>query len=186
MKKSSDKSNYEELIKEGKKALSLRDFTILLLTEMAKQSNRIDKDNRIAMLPVDYKMRIENILCAENGWKDKFSVLIDIDTYFDNHFSWENQLAVQINQLLQQTGKSFEYDFVNDTINICFTQKEIDLILSYYNDDIKSVMKHFAGLITSYIYTREYQEQFNDYSARSVKYMKKLTRNNKIKNTILF
>ena len=161
-----------------KKTLDLRDFTILLIVKLADNSKIIDlrdSDNKVAVLPANYKQRIENILCAGNGWKEKFSVLIDIEEYFDDHFIWEHQLALEIKSVLQQMGKNFEYDFVHDSINIPFTQKEIDLVLSKYKDeDVKNIMDHFAALIGDYIYTREFQEQFHDYSSRSVQYMKKL------------
>lgn len=159
------------------KALDLRNFAILLITTLANNSevnNPTNKDNKIAFLPVDYKQRIENILCAENAWKEKFSSLIDIQEYFDDHFMWEHQLALQIKNILQQMDKNFEYDFLKESINISFTQKEIDLILSKYKDEsIKNTMNYFVSLISDYIYTREYQERFNDYNSRSVQYIKK-------------
>lgn len=162
------------------KTLSLKRFSILLIVTLADNSKVIDlinRDNRVAVIPVDFKKRIENILCAENGWKDRFSVLIDTDEYFDDHFAWEQQLALQIKNVLQQMNKKFEYDFVRDSINISFSQKEIDEILSHFKDDnVKNIMNHFASLISDYIYTREFQEQFHDYSSRSVQYMKKLQR----------
>lgn len=163
-----------------KKTLDLRDFAILLIVTLADNSkiiNLMDSDNKVAVLPVDYKQRIENILCAENGWREKFSVLIDTKEYFNDHFIWEHQLALEVKNILQQMGKNFEYNFVCDSINIPFTQKEIDLILSKYKDEnIKSLMNHFVNLISDHIYTREFQEQFHDYSSRSVQYMKKLVR----------
>lgn len=160
--------------------LSLRDFTILFIASLADNSKIIDlldRDKMVAVLPVDYKQRIENILCTENGWKERFSVLIDIDEYFQDHFVWEQKLAMEIKNILQEMGKSFEYDFIRDNINISFTRKEINLMLSNYKDDnIKKIMTHFVSLISNCIYTREYQEEFHDYSSRSVKYMRKLLR----------
>ncbi len=166
------------------KALSLNGFTILLIATLANNSKVIDlinKDNKVAVIPVDYKQRIENIMCAENGWKDRFSVLIDIDEYFDDHFAWEQQLALQIKNVLQQMNKTFEYDFVSDSIYVSFSQREIDLILSHYkHDNIKIIMNHFASLISDNIYSREFQEQFYNYNSRSIQYMKKLQNVNKI------
>ena len=63
--------------------LSLNDFTILMLATMA------NNNEGIASIPADYKQRIENILCSDNGWKEKFSILINLDDYFEDHFSWE-------------------------------------------------------------------------------------------------
>ena len=63
-----------------------------------------------------------------------------------------------------------------DSIKIPFTQKEINLIFSYYKDDnVKNIMNHFTSLMCDFIYTRQFQEQFHDYNSRSVQYMKKLT-----------
>ena len=167
-----------------KKTLSLNEFTILMIATLADNSKIIDwenRDKRIAVLPVDYKQRIENILCAENGFKEKFSILIDIDEYFQDHFAWEEKLAIQIKNFLQRMGKDFEYDFVMDSIRISFTQKEIGLILSNYrNNNIKKIMRHFTSVMGDNIYTREFQEHFYDYNSRSVLYMKRLIRDEKI------
>ena len=167
-----------------KKTLSLNEFTILMIATLADNSKIIDwenRDKRIAVLPVDYKQRIENILCSENGFKEKFSILIDIDEYFQDHFAWEEKLAIQIKNFLQRMGKDFEYDFVMDSLNISFTQKEIGLILSNYrNNNIKKIMRHFTSVMSDNIYTREFQEHFYDYNSRSVLYMKRLIRDEKI------
>ena len=164
-----------------KDTLSLNDFTILMIATLADNSKFIDlanRDKRIAVIPVDYKQRIENILCAENGWKEEFSILINIDEYFDDHFAWEQQLATQIKAVIERLGKNFEYDFLGDSINISFIQKEIDFILSNYKDEnMKNIMNHFTSLLSDFIYSRTFQEEFHDYSSRSVQYMKKLRRN---------
>ncbi|MBR2708049.1 MAG: hypothetical protein IKE90_01285 [Bacilli bacterium] len=164
-----------------KDTLSLNDFTILMIATLADNSKFIDfanRDKRIAVIPVDYKQRIENILCAENGWKEEFSILINIDEYFEDHFAWEQQLATQIKAVIERLGKNFEYDFLEDSINISFIQKEIDFILSNYKDEnMKNIMNHFTSLLSDFIYSRTFQEEFHDYSSRSVQYMKKLRRN---------
>lgn len=164
-----------------KDTLSLNDFTILMIATLADNSKFIDfanRDKRIAVIPVDYKQRIENILCAENGWKEEFSILINIDEYFEDHFAWEQQLATQIKAVIERLGKNFEYDFLGDSINISFIQKEIDFILSNYKDEnMKNIMNHFTSLLSDFIYSRTFQEEFHDYSSRSVQYMKKLRRN---------
>ena len=163
-----------------KDTLSLNDFTILMIATLADNSKFIDfanRDKRIAVIPVDYKQRIENILCAENGWKEEFSILINIDEYFEDHFAWEQQLATQIKAVIERLGKNFEYDFLGDSINISFIQKEIDFILSNYKDEnMKNIMNHFTSLLSDFIYSRTFQEEFHDYSSRSVKYMRKLLR----------
>ena len=163
------------------KALDLNDFTILMLATLADNSrviNFINRDNKVAVIPVDYKQRIENILCAENGWKEEFSILINIDEYFEDHFAWEQQFAMQIKNVIERLGKNFEYDFLGDSINLSFTQKEVDFILSNYRDEkLKNIMKHFTSLLSDLIYSREFQEEFHDYSSKSVQYMKKLKGN---------
>ena len=166
------------------KTLTLSDFTILMIATLADNSKVIDlinRDNRVAVIPVDYKQRIENILCAENGWKEEFSILINIDEYFEDHFAWEQQLAMQIKNVIERLGKNFEYDFLRDSINISFSQKEVDFILSNYRDEkVKNIMDHFTSLLSDLIYSRRFQEKFQDYSSRSVQYMKKLRKREKI------
>lgn len=164
-----------------KDTLSLNDFTILMIATLADNSKFIDftnRDKKIAAIPVDYKQRIENILCAENGWKEEFSILINIDEYFEDHFAWEQQLAMQIKTVIEQLGKKFEYDFLGDSINISFMQEEVDFILSNYKDEnMKNIMNHFTCLLSDFIYSRIFQEEFHDYSSKSVQYMKKYRRN---------
>ena len=164
------------------KTLSLNSFAMLLLATLADNSETIvNHDNKVAIIPTNYKQIIENILCAENGWRDKFSVLIDTTEYFNDHFEWERQLAKQIQAILNKMGKTFKYDFERDNIHIYFSQTEIDIILSQYNDkNIKNTMKHFVSLLNDCIYTREYQEQVHDYSSRSFQYMNRLRKEGKI------
>ena len=104
-----------------KKSLTLRNFTILFITTLADNSKVINtegNDKKTAVIPVDYKQRIENVMCADNGWIEMFSPLIDISEYFLDHFSWEQEFAIEIKNILQQMGKRIEYDFINDSINI--------------------------------------------------------------------
>lgn len=71
------------------KPLPIEEFVMVLLATLANESKMIDLDNRdkkIVSLPSNYKQIIENILCAENKWKEIFSILIDIEDYFDDHF----------------------------------------------------------------------------------------------------
>lgn len=159
--------------------LSLENFTILMLGMLAKNSKLIDlnnPDNRIACLPFNYKQIIENILCADNGWKDMFSILIDIDEYFDDHFAWEMNLAFMIENVLKDFNKEVKYDLVTDVFKIEFSSNEVNNILNNYNSEyLLDTMEHFTNLLTDYIYTRQFQERFCDYSARSVKKMHDLS-----------
>lgn len=160
---------------ENKKALSINEFVYLLLATLAQNPKIFDMKDRskkIISLPIQYKQIIENMLCADNGWKEEFSVLIDTEEYFENHFAWEMELAITLKQSLIELEKTYEYDFEYDRIRINFTQNEIDMIMSKYPDEeLRNVMDHFANLLVDYIYTREFQERFYDYSANAVKKM---------------
>jgi len=160
---------------EEKKVLNLKDFVYLLLGTLAKNSQIIDLEDtnkRVVALPVRYKQIIENILCADNGWKERFSCLIDIEEYFDNHFAWEMKLSIELKQALIDLNKSYEYDFEYDKLRISFTKEEVDAIMSKYQDEeINDKMDHFTNLLVDYIYTQEFQERFNDYYASTVEKM---------------
>lgn len=155
--------------------LSLNDFVLLMFAMLAKNSKLNDlKDSniKIACLPFNYKQIIENILCADNGWKEKFSILIDIDEYFDDHFGWEMNLAYVIGDVLNSLNKKLDYDLVMDRFSVSFTTDEVnDILTKYNNEKLLNTMEHFTNLLTDLIYTRQFQERFYDYSARSVKKM---------------
>ena len=161
---------------EKEKALDINDFVYLLLATLAQNSKIIDlkdKNKKIISLPIQYKQVIENILCADNGWKEEFSILIDIDEYFENHFAWENKLSLSLKETLNDLNKSYEYDFVYDRLLIPFTQDEVDaMLLKYPEEETKNVVDHFSRLLTDYIYTRKFQETYYDYYANAVSKMK--------------
>lgn len=162
---------------EEKKCLSLEDFTILMFGVLAKNSKIHDLDDfykKIACLPFNYKQNIENILCADNRWKDMFSILLDVDDYFYDHFAWEMNFSYMINKVLGDFNKKIECDLVMDRFRVCFTNDEVNYILSKYDEEVINRMDHFTNLITDYIYTRQFQEMFYDYSANSVKKMQDL------------
>ena len=160
---------------ENKKTLSVNEFVYLLLATLAQNPRIIDikdRSKKIVSLPIQYKQIIENILCADNGWKEEFSVLIDVDEYFEDHFAWEYKLAITLKQTLIDLNKTFEYDFEYDKLLIPFTQEEINMILSKYPDEkLKNIIDHFAHLLVDYIYTREFQEEHYDYYASTVSKM---------------
>lgn len=160
---------------EKRKVLDIKDFVYLLLATLAKNTKIIDsrdKNKKIISLPIQYKQIIENILCADNCWNEKFSILIDIEEYFRDHFVWEIKLAAALKEALIGLDKTFEYGFEVDQLFICFTQDEINTILSRYQDEeLKKVMNHFANLLVDFIYTREYQETYHDYYASAVRKM---------------
>lgn len=163
------------------KTLSINKFATLLIASLADNSRVIDYnnlDNKVAVIPADYKQRIENIICAGNGWQNEFSPLININEYFEDHFAWEQQLATQIKIILKKMGKKMKYDIENDSIKISFSQKEVDSLLSNYKDNkVIQIMDHFVSLMGDVIYTREFQEEFHDYNAKSIQYMKKMKKN---------
>ena len=55
------------------------------------------------------------------------------------------------------------------------------MLSKFKDENVKKTMNHFVSLLGDYIYSREYQEEFHDYSSRSVQYMKS-RKNNKIYN----
>lgn len=162
------------------KVLSLNDFLTLLLVHLANNSEWVDKNNpknKYACIPFAYKEIIQNILCAENGWKEKFSVLINVDEYFDNHFIWEMNMSDSLDTLLTDLGKTVVPDFQRDQFVIAFTDSEVSQIMKKYSDvDTNDVMEHFARLLNDFIYTRRFKEEFINYSSKSVEHMKLLRR----------
>ena len=105
----------------------------------------------------------------------KFNVdfLEECGAYFEDHFAWENKLSLSLKETLNDMNKSYEYDFVYDSLLITFTQDEVDtMLLRYPEQETKDVMDHFSRLLTDYIYTREYQERIHDYYADAVSKMK--------------
>lgn len=170
------------------KTLDINDFVSLLLGTLAKNSKIIDAENQnnvIVSVPVLYKQIIQNILCAENSWKEEFSLLIDTEEYFNDHFGWEENLVLAIKHFLNDSNKTFTYDLVFDSLLISFSQDEVSMILEKYPDEeLKNIMDHFVNLLTDYIYTRDYQEKYFDYYAFSVKKMHDMTVSKTIDNLI--
>ena len=158
-----------------RETIKIEDFVYLLLATLGTKPQIIDLNDRnkeIVSIPSNYKQRIQNILCAENRWKEMFSCLINIEEYFDNHFAWENELARTLKIILQVMHKEVVYDFERDLLLITFTEEEIATIMNRYDDEeIKNSMDHFTNLLTDYIYSTEFQEHHYDYYAHSVKKM---------------
>lgn len=151
-------------------ALPIHDFTRLFLAKMADNSIAINfnqPENKYADIPFNYRERIENILCANNGWKEKFSFLIDIDEYFKDHFYWERVFADELLKVAKELDKNFRFDIVSEYMSVAFSTKEVNKILSNYDHGIVALMDHFVNLVIDAIYSREFLEQFTDYTARS-------------------
>lgn len=166
-----------------KESLSMESFVTLMLLHLAKNTKIIDlnnPDNRYACIPFAYKEIIQNILCADNRWKEMFSCLIDIDEYFDDHFLWELKMSNIMDDVIKKMGKTVICEFVKDRFLVLFDSVEMELLSKKYNDKIvNDRMDHFTRLLTDYIYTREFKENHFDYSAKSVVKMRKL--NSRIK-----
>lgn len=152
---------------KNREVLTINDFTALLLSSLARDDESYqDKDVRVAVIPMQYKQIIENILCIKRDWMNKFSVLIDTDEYFLDHFLWENKFATAIKNL----STKVEVNLENDTLRISFPSFEVKQILDKYDDKkIKSVIDDFTYLFNSYIFSRIYQERFYDYYAQAVR-----------------
>ena len=158
------------------KWLSLEDFVTLMLIHLAKKEMIIDfryPNLKYACIPFAYKEIIQNILCAENRWKEMFSILIDVNKYFDNHFGWEIEMSNTLDKVIKNMRKTVKVDFIRDKFIITFSNDELDnLIKKYPNEEINTTMDHFTNLINDCIYTREHKENFYDYSSRSVEKMR--------------
>lgn len=157
-----------------KKAMEIKDFTCLLLATLADKSRMInlnDNNIRTISLPSSYKETIEKIMYQGNGWDEEFSVLIDVNEYFDNNYKWEEKFARCLEETLEELDKKVEYDLVYDMINIDFKQEEIDEILKRYQDEeINDVMDHFANLVKDYVFTRRYKAMKKDFEQTKEKY----------------
>jgi len=143
------------------KTLTLKQFSWLLLAKLAENPSIIDLSNRgrkICSLPSNYKQIIQDILTTNKTWREWFSCLIDTKSYFDNPYAWEAKLAETLKNSLKNLNKSYTYNFENDSIDIDFTQEQIDYILSNFDKNVLEQMDHFASLITSYGSERKKEE----------------------------
>lgn len=67
------------------KAMELKNFAYLMLACLSKERqiySTVNTEQIIIFIPINYKQVIEEILCENNGWKDKFSTLINMEEYF--------------------------------------------------------------------------------------------------------
>lgn len=163
-----------------KKVLTKKQFICLLLAKLAEKTPIIqakpkNKDILVCCLPARYKQNIQNIMCEQNGWTEKFSNLIDVEEYFENHFVWETKISNTLEDVLQELNKSYKYNFYYDRIEITFTQEEVDAIYKKFTKPVIENMDHFANLVGDYTYTREFQENFRFQDDRSVKFMHDLS-----------
>lgn len=151
-----------------KKNLDLTDFTYLLLATLAKKNIRYDgirynKNIKTAVLPLYYKEVIERILCNPNRWKYMFSVLIDMDDYFNDHFIWELKFSRELDKVVGELNKKMILDLECDQILIKFSNEEIEEILAKYSDideEVKKRLDHFTNLLNDVIFERQFVEEF--------------------------
>jgi hypothetical protein len=140
--------------------MDIKDFAYLLLAMMANKSKKInllDKNIKTLSLPCSYKETIEKIIGENVGWRESFSVLIDVEEYSYNNYAWEEKFSKCLKEILKEMGKKVEYDLVYDRIEVEFKQEEIDKILEKYTDEkINNKMDHFTNLLASQCFTRSY------------------------------
>ncbi|MBR3891807.1 MAG: hypothetical protein IKJ30_07065 [Bacilli bacterium] len=164
-----------------KKTMDIKDFTYLFLATLADNSKIInlrDKKIRTIHLPVNYKQIFENIMYAGNGWDEEFSIFIDTEEYFDDHFAWEEKFASALKETLIELEKPYKYDFVNDRLLIDMKQEQVDAILAKYpSEKLRNIMDHFTNLVVDFIYTREYAENYHDYSAITSAKIREINKN---------
>lgn len=153
------------------KTLSIEEFAELMLASLAAK-DRENENIKRAKLPANYKQIIQNIMCACNGWSEKFREFIDANEYFYDNFYWEFTLVNAIELFLIKLNKKYTYDFKTERIIVEFAEEEIKKIYEKYPEYMCENMGHFTNLLIDYIYTREYQEKFIDYSAAAIKTMK--------------
>ena len=148
------------------KAMNIKDFTYLLLATLADKAKVINLKNksvRTISLPNTFKESIEKIMYQGNGWEKDFSILIDAEEYFSNHYAWEYRFSRCLKEVLKELDKQIEYDVVNDRLCIDFTQEEVDNILVKYQDEeINDKMDHFSNLVVDFVFTRGYQAMRKD------------------------
>ncbi len=144
-------------------ALSTYDFAKLFLAKLAENSISTNK-SPCAFIPFNYRERIKNILYADNCWKERFSSLIDMEKYFDDHFFWEENFAKDLLKVLKDLKKEFKFDIVNEYMTVNFSKKEIHEILSSYDENTIQLANHFVSLALDVIYSREFQENYYSFA----------------------
>lgn len=153
-------------ITDYKSELSIKEFALLLLADLASKSKikYFSNENiKIACLNIDYKKIIEYILYQESNWKIEFSKLIDMYYYLNFQGEWERDLGRTIGKILKELNKELNYDLENDVIKIEFTKDEIDNIKGEYDCEILKIMDHFSDLVNDSIFTRKYQLEQKKY-----------------------
>lgn len=158
-------------------ALSLHEFTRLFLAQSALNSRVVTKRNSVeyyVSLPFNYRERLENILCADNGWKERFSPLIDVEDYFEDHFWWEERFSAEIVKVAKEMDKKIDFDLVRERVSVVFLDDDIKQIQGQFDIQTIDIMNHLVCLVDAYIYSRRYKEELFDYSAKCTAKMRVL------------
>jgi len=164
--------------------LSIEEFAELFMATVAENTLEIrfvkrkyDSDIEVkkASLYFNYRDRIKCILCEENGWEEEFSDLIDMKSYFYDHFLWEQQLSYNIMKIANKYNSKIKFDFVNEVISFEFNQNTINQIFSKYSEKYDDAyydkMKHLVAIMQSSLYSREHIEKIFDRLALANKKM---------------
>ena len=140
-------------------AIMMYHFAKLLLAKLAEHSHAInfsDLSEKDAAIPFNYRERIESILRTNNGWREEFSVLIDLEDYFEDRDNWEERLAQELLYVTKELGKEMIVDFVHGYVSVIFKVDEIKQIYQEYNPQLVKIMDHFANLVLTNMLFRRY------------------------------
>ena len=151
-------------------SLPIYDFAKLFLAKLADNSDCVhlwETAEKYARIPFNYRERIQNIILSDNGWKEEFSVLIDMDSYLENHFVWEQELSYELIRVAKKFNQEFKVDMIGESIYLAIPEKKLNKILNNYDDVYVVLMDHFVNLVLDAIYTRDFQECFTDYTSIS-------------------
>jgi len=122
--------------------MDIEHFVELFLVTLAKN----DTSNKpIAILPADYKEKIETIMYSEVAIK--FLKLIDSYEYYEKQSSWESKLSKSFKEYLNNNNKEANYNFKNDHVEITYSLEEIEEILNKYDEETQELMEDLLFLI---------------------------------------
>ena len=130
-------NNKSIIVEEQKKnigiipSMDMESFATLLLADLASKSpiHYYDcRDIKTAVLSTNYEKIIEYSLYQESESVMKLAEFIDICYYYEFQSDWERKFGKAINQAIKNLNKEYRYDFEHDTIEVDFTQEEINCI----------------------------------------------------------
>lgn len=141
--------------------VDMKGFVTLLLADLASRETLYifnGPNKKQASLPMDYKSRIEQIMYMDNGNGIKFSKLINIEDYYEHQIKWEQELGKTISDVINELGKKEQttYNLETDTIEIIFTEEEIEKIKSRYDRETLEIMNDFSRSIDDYTLDRKF------------------------------